>query len=120
MTETNINPTLVTMLCIKGMSKTIMQILQPYNNWVAQKLITTLLHLLTIVKEKDDPNNRQVAVYKIKCSDCQASYIRETGNSLNTRMTKHKWVMTSSIMLLNTIDFWHELLSTIDFGKLVR
>ena len=41
-------------------------------------------------KDKDEPNNRQGAVYKIKCSDYQASYIGETGRNLNTRLTEHK------------------------------
>ena len=45
---------------------------------------------LTNVKDRDEPNNRQGAVYKIKCSDCQASYIGETGRNLNTRLTEHK------------------------------
>ena len=36
---------------------------------------TTLQYLLTNVKERDEPNNRQGAVYKIKWSDCQTSYI---------------------------------------------
>ena len=48
------------------------------------------LHLLTNVKDRDEPNNRQGAVYKIKCSDCQASYIGEPGRNLNTRLTEHK------------------------------
>ena len=42
------------------------------------------------VKDRDESNNRQEAVYKIKCSDCQASYIGETSRNLNTRMTEHK------------------------------
>ena len=49
-----------------------------------------LRHLLTNVKDKDEPNNRQGAVYKIKCSDFQASYIGETGRNLKTRLTEHK------------------------------
>ena len=66
------------------------RVLQPYNIRVAHKPITTLRHLLTNVKDRDEPNNRQGAVYKIKCSDCQASYIGETGRNLNTRLTEHK------------------------------
>ena len=52
--------------------------------------ITTLRRLLTNVKDKDKPEDRQGAVYKIKCCDCQASYIGETGRNLSTRLTEHK------------------------------
>ena len=45
--------------------------------------------MLTNVKDKDEANNRQGAVYKIECSDCQA-YICETGRNLNARLTEHK------------------------------
>ena len=92
-TETNANSTPTTTASIpyiKGTSETIARILQPYNIRVAHKPITTLRHLLTNVKDKDEPNNRQGAVYKIKCSDCQASYIGETGRNLKTRLTEHK------------------------------
>ena len=57
---------------------------------VAHKPITTLRRLLTNVKDKDKPEDRQGAVYKIKCCDCQASYIGETGINLSTRLTEHK------------------------------
>jgi len=57
---------------------------------VANKPTTTLRHLLTNVKDRDEPNSREGAVYKIKCSDCQASYIGETGRNLNMRLTEHK------------------------------
>ena len=72
---------------IKGTSETISRILQPYNISVAQKQTATLRHLLTNMKDSDEPNNRQGAVYKIKCSDCQASYIGEIGTNLNKRLT---------------------------------
>jgi len=82
--------TAATIPYIKGTSETITQILQPYNIRVAHKPITTLHQLLMNVKDKDEPNNKRGAVYKIKCCDCQATYIGETGRSLNIRLTEHK------------------------------
>ena len=88
---TNAKPvTTATIPYIKGTSETIARILQPYNIRVAHKPITTLRQLLTNVKNKDEPNDRQGAVYKIKCCDCQASYNGETGRNLNIRLTEHK------------------------------
>ena len=42
------------------------------------------------VKDKDEPSDRRGAVYKIKCCDCQATYIGETGRNLNVPLTEHK------------------------------
>ena len=64
--------------------------LQPYNIRVAHKPISTLRRLLTNVKDKSKPEDRQGEVYKIKCCDCQVSYIGETGRNLSTRLTEHK------------------------------
>ena len=75
---------------VKGTSETIARILQPYSIPVAHKPIATLRQLLTKVKDKDEPNRRQGAVYKIKCCYCQATYIGETGRNLNVRLTEHK------------------------------
>ena len=82
--------TTATIPYIKGTSETIARILQPYNIRVAHKPITTLRQLLTNVKDKDEPSDRRGAVYKIKCCDCQATYIGETGKNLNVRLTEHK------------------------------
>ena len=60
---------------IKGTSETIARVLQPYNIRVAHKPITTLRQLLTNIKDKDEPSDRQGAVKKIKCCDYQATYI---------------------------------------------
>ena len=88
---TNRNPTPVTTVAIPYIEALLRsQILQPYNIRVAHKPTTTLRQLLTNVKDKDEPNNRQGAVYKIKCSNCPASYIGETGRNINTRLTEDK------------------------------
>ena len=83
------------------------RILLPYDICVAHKPITTLRRLLTNVKDKDKPEGRQGAVYKIKYCDCQASYIGETGRNLSTRLTEHKRTTRNRdvniITLLSTI-----------------
>ena len=90
-TQTNSGPvTTATIPYIRGTSETIARILQPYNIRVAHKPITTLRRLLINVKDKDKPEDREGAVCKIKCCDCQASYIGETGKNLSTRLTEHK------------------------------
>ena len=74
-------------------SESIARILQPYNIRVAHKPITTLRRLLiTNVKDKDKPKDRRGAVCKIKCCDCQASSIGETGRNQGTRLTENKRV----------------------------
>jgi len=96
---TNRNPipvTTVTIPYIKGTSETISRILQPYNIRVAHKRITTLRHLLTNVKDRDEPNNRQGAVYKIECSDCQASYIGVHKRAMRNGDTSISHCCTSS------------------------
>ena len=75
---------------LKGVSRNISRILQPFNIRVAHKPITTLRQLLTNIKDKYEPRNRQGAVYKINCSDFHASYMGETGRNLTTRLTEHR------------------------------
>ena len=90
-TQTNSGPvTTATIPYIRGTSETIARTLQPYNIRVAHKPTTTLRRLLTNVKDKDKPGDRQGAVYKIKCCDYQASYIGETGRNLSTLETEQK------------------------------
>ena len=82
--------TTATIPYIRGTSETIARILRPYNIRLAHNPMFTLRRLLTIVKGKDKPEDRQGAVYTIQCSDCQATYIGETGRNLTTRPTEHK------------------------------
>ena len=43
----------------------------------------------TNFKNKGKLEERQGAVYTIKCCDCQTTYIGETGRNLSTRLTEH-------------------------------
>ena len=78
--------TTATVPYIKCTSETIARILQPHGIRVAHKPITTLRQLLTNVKDKVEPKDRQGAVYKSKSCDCPATYVGETGRNLNTRL----------------------------------
>ena len=102
-TQTNVNSgpvTTATIPYIRGTSETIARILQHYNTSVAHKPITTLRRLLTKVKDKDKPEDRQGAVCEIKCCDCQASYIAAPDwPQTNVR----REMVTSTITLLSTI-----------------
>ena len=46
-------------------------------------------NFLTKMRDKDEPNNRQGTVYRMKLLDCLASCIEEPGKILNTRLTEH-------------------------------
>ena len=91
-TNTNSTPvTTATIPYFKGTSETIYiaRILQPYNICVAHKPILNVLILMN-VKNKDESSDRQGGVYMMKCCDCQATYIEETGKNLNILLTEHK------------------------------
>ena len=74
--ETTNNPTPLTKTTIrysKGTSETTARILQPYDIDAVHKPITTLWHIVNNVKDKCHPHDRQRVVYRIKCTDCQAT-----------------------------------------------
>ena len=58
-TETENELTTVSLPYIRGTSETIARMLKPFNIRIAHKPTRTLRHLLTNVKDKDDPEDRQ-------------------------------------------------------------
>ena len=105
--STNSYSTTASIPYIRGTSETIAFILRPYNIPVAHKPMFTLRRLLTNFKDKDEPEDRPGPVCKIKCFDCQATYIRETGKNLTTRLNEQKLnellkSVTSKTTSLNT------------------
>ena len=109
--------TAATISYTRGTSETIARVLRPYNIRVAHKPMFTLRRLLTNVKDRDEPKDRPGAVYKIKCSDCQATHIGETGRNLTTRLNEHKRA-TKKGDLNNKIDERHlKARHTIDWDS---
>ena len=107
--------TTATIPYIRGTSETIRHILRPYNNQVAHKPMFTLRRLLTNVKDKDKPEDRPGAVYKIKFSDCQAAkYIGETGRNLTTRLNEHKRATKKGDLNNNNAEHYLKTSRTID------
>ena len=89
-TETKNELTTGSLPYIRGTSETIARILKPFNIRIAHKPTRRLRHLLTNVKDKDDPKDRQGTVYRIRCNDCNGTYIGETGRTLTTRLGEHQ------------------------------
>ena len=95
---------------------TIARILRPYNIR-AYKLMLTWRRLLTDVKDKDEPENRPGAVYRTKCSDCQATYIGENGRNLTTRLNEHKRATEKGDLNSNIAEHHLKISHTIDWDS---
>ena len=98
--------TTATILHMGGTSETIARILRPYNIRVAHKPMFTLRRLLTNVRDKDELRDRPGALYKIKCSNCQAttdSLTGQTGTNVTSRLHEHRRA-TKKGNLNNNID----------------
>ena len=52
----------------------------------------TLRQVLTRVKTKPPIMKKKGVVYRIPCQDCKASYVGETGRTLQKRMAEHKYM----------------------------
>ena len=75
---------------VKGTSERIARILRPHDITVAHKPSTTLRDVVTKVKDPSPINSRAGAVYKIPCTECPASYVGETGRTLECSIKEHK------------------------------
>ena len=76
--------TTATIPYVQGTSKIIACILQPYNILVYTNPCSLYDAYSLMVRTKTNLKTDQEQFYKIKCSDCQATYISETGRNLTT------------------------------------
>ncbi len=88
--ETEPKKTIATIPYIKGTSERIARILRPFNISVAHKPTVTLRNILMKVKDPTDIKTRTGAIYKVTCAECPATYVGETGRTLDCRIKEHK------------------------------
>ena len=81
------------------------------------KLRTNPWRLLTNVKDKDEPEDRPGAVYKIKCSNCQATYVGKTGRDFMTWLNEHKQAAKKGDLNNNIAEHRLKTSHTIDWGS---
>ena len=73
--------------------------------------------LLTNVTDKHEPEDRPGAVYKIKCSNCQDTYIGETGRNITTRPSEHKRATKKGDLNNNIAEHHLKTSHTIDWDS---
>jgi len=76
---------------VRGVSEPIRWILAKVNIRVAFKTGTSIWSILTKVKPQRPPGSRKGMIYSIPCLDCDKVYIGETGRTLCTRQSEHRW-----------------------------
>ena len=78
---------------VQGISETISRVLTDLKVKVCFQPVNTLRRLLSQPKDVVLVWSKSNVVYKVKCKDCEASYmyLGETGRRLETRITEHKW-----------------------------
>ena len=75
---------------IREASERVSRLLKPYNIKLGNKPTNTIKSKLCHPKDKILDQDKNEIIYEIKCKDCDAQYIGETGKELNKRVTEHK------------------------------
>ena len=75
---------------IKGSSERVARLLKPFSIKLAHKPSNTIKSQLCHMKDKRQILEKNNVIYEIKCYNCEATYIGETGKELGKRITEHK------------------------------
>ena len=74
-------------------------------------------YLQNNVKAKEGPKDRQGALCKITCCNCQATYTGETGRNLSTWLIDHKWVTENVELNKRNAEYHSKTNHTINWGS---
>ena len=82
--------TSLTLPYIGGLSETIRRFLGPLDTKVAFRPHSALRHQLVHPKDLVPMDQHTGVVYQIPCSECPKVYVRQSGQTLKHRLTKHR------------------------------
>ena len=75
---------------VQGTSEAIGGILRRFEINVFDKPTSKIGTFLPLPKDKLSQSSARGVVYSIPCGGCETTYIRQTGNSFDTRLSQHK------------------------------
>jgi len=75
---------------IKGVTERVAKIMKPYNIKVFSKISNKLRSKICKLKDIKKTHDKKNVVYKIKCEECKAVYVGETGRTTKQRMAEHR------------------------------
>ena len=75
---------------VKGCSERLSRILRKHDVGVSFKPFNKLRSIFGRQKDPIEPDQVLGVVYEVPCSDCDRTYIGQTGNSLRTRLNQHR------------------------------
>jgi len=81
---------------VRGTSEAIKRVLAPLDIRTQFRCATTLRRLLVQVKVPVPMEMTTGVVCQIGCQDCAATYVGQTGRSLNTRIKEHQSALTNA------------------------
>ncbi|XP_072051908.1 uncharacterized protein [Amphiura filiformis] len=81
---------LVVVPYVEGLSQKANRIFRKHGIATAMKPNNTLRKILVHPKDKIDPRNTTDCVYEIPCTNCNHSYVGETGRKFETRLNEHQ------------------------------
>lgn len=82
--------------CVQGLSEKIQIACRKLNIKTIYKSSGTLRSTLTRVKTRMPELKTRGVVYKVPCRDCEASYVGETGRTLQKRITECKYAVKTN------------------------
>ena len=78
------------MTYIHGISENLARLFRNHNIQTHFKPRNTIRSLLVSVKDKPPTETLSSVVYNVKCKNCEANYVGETGRSLKFRLMEHQ------------------------------